>query len=85
MLKLKDEIRSGNIAVRHSKRFGRLDDFFIEPSRWESKRSTFFARAQLPLSPEDVPAYLQGRLGAAFDRFLAAAPTNTYASVNEKG
>jgi len=85
MLKLRDEIRSGNIAVRHSKRFGRLEDFFIEPARWESKRSEFFSRAQLPASSKNVPAHLRERLGAAYDRFLASAPTNTYASVGENG
>jgi len=85
MLKLRDEIRSGNIAVRHSKRFGRLDDFFIDPALWTSRRDEFFARARMPSSPDAVPAYLKGRLGAAFDRFLTSAPTNTYASVSEKG
>ena len=85
LLKTRDEMRAGNLAVRHSKRFGHLDDFFIPDEQWETARDRFFARSGLPAKAIDVPAYLERRLSDAFDRFLAAAPTNDYASVTEQG
>ena len=85
LLKTRDEIRAGNLAVRHRKRFGHLDDFFIPDEQWETARDRFFARSGLPAKAIDVPAYLERRLSDAFDRFLAAAPTNDYASVTEQG
>ena len=85
LLKTRDEIRAGNLAVRHSKRFGHLDDFFIPDEQWETARDRFFARSGLPAKAIDVPAYLERRLSDAFDRFLAAAPSNDYASVTEQG
>ena len=33
LLRLRDEIRSGNVSVNHGKRFGRLDDFFVASLR----------------------------------------------------
>ena len=85
LMKTRDEIRAGNLAVRHSKRFGHLDDFFIPEDQWEAARGRFFARSGLPASASDAPRYLARRLRDAFDRFLAAAPTNDYARVTEKG
>ena len=37
-MKTRDEIRAGNLSVRHSKRFGHLDDFFIPDEQWETAR-----------------------------------------------
>ncbi len=85
LLKTRDEIRGGNLAVRHSKRFGHLDDLFMPEAQWTKVRQGFFSRAELPGSAADVPAYLSQRLHAAFERFGAAAQANTYASVDEKG
>ena len=85
LMKTRDDIRAGNLAVRHSNRFGHLDDFFIPEEQWETARDRFFARSGLPAKAADAPAYLERRLRDAFDRFLAAAPTNDYASVTEQG
>ena len=85
LLSIRDEIRSGNIAVVRSKRFGRLDDFFMPFERWETKRARFFARAGLPESPDEVEEHLRERLNGAFDGFLAGAPSNEFAKVDEKG
>ncbi len=85
LLKLRDEIRAGNVSVKHSKRFGRLADFFIPRERWAEMRTGFFERAGLPADPREVPAYLQQRLGHAFDQFLSTSPTNSYATVDDKG
>ena len=84
-MQTRDDIRAGTLAVRHSKRFGHLDDFFIPEEQWETARDRFFARSGLPAKAADAPAYLERRLRDAFGRFLAAAPTNDYASVTEQG
>ena len=85
LMKTRDDIRAGNLAVRQSKRFGHLDDFFIPEDQWETARGRFFARSSLPARAADAPAYRARRLRDAFDRFLAAAPTNDYASVTAQG
>jgi TnpA family transposase len=85
LLRLRDEIKSGNIAVAHSKRFGQFDHFFLATESWQAKRAAFFQRAGLPAHPEEVGAYLTQRLNRAYDAFLAAQPENTYATVTDQG
>ncbi len=85
LLKLRDELRSGNLSVRYSKRFARLDDFFIDDARWQGMREDFFQRAGMPSDPKEVSEYLRRRLGEAYDRFLQTAPTNSYAVADENG
>lgn len=85
LLKVQDELKSGNLAVQHSKRFGRFEDYFITPERWQAERPSFFLRAGLPADPGAVPAYLTERLNRAYDRFLKTAPTNRYAIPDEDG
>jgi len=85
LLRLRDEIKAGNLSVKYSKRFGRLDDFFIEDGRWQGLREDFFRRANLPANPKEVPEYLARRLGEAYDRFGKAAPSNSYAVADEDG
>ena len=85
VLHLRDEIKAGNLAVRYSKRFARLDDFFIDAARWNGMREDCFRRAGMPADPKEVPAYLTRRLGDAYDRFLETAPTNSFATVDEEG
>ena len=82
---LRDEIKSGNLSVTHSKRFGSFEDFFIPTTQWETMRTSFFEAAGLPCTPEDVPSYLTRRLNRAYDGFLASQPRNTYAKVDEEG
>lgn len=82
---LRDQIKSGNISVPNSKRFASLDTFFIPETEWASRRSTFFMRADLPVSPDEVPSYLTHRLNLAYDRFLACLSNNEYAALNDKG
>jgi TnpA family transposase len=85
LLGLRDEIKSGNIAVNGSKRFGHFDDFFISDQAWQARREAFFRRAGLPLRPEEVGAFLTERLDHAYDAFLGSQPNNTYATVTEEG
>ena len=80
---VRDEIKSGNIHVFQSKRFGHFDDFFIPESEWQAIRETFFKRAGLPVRGEDVQTYFTQRLNQAYDHFLEHLPENTYAQVGE--
>ena len=85
LLKLRDEIKAGNVSVERSKRFGRFDDFFITTTDWEPLRDGFFRKAKLPSNPVEVPAFLRSRLNEAYDLFLKEAPENSYAKADETG
>ncbi len=85
LLKLQEDLRSGNLSVKHGKRFGRFDDYFLPKERWEPLRKSFFGRSGLPLDPKNVGDYLTKRLNTAYDLFLKTAPANTYATVEEDG
>lgn len=82
---VRDEIKSGNLAVKMSKRFGHFDDFFIPEEKWREMREPFFQRAGLPSAPSLVGPYLKERLNKAFDFFLESLPNNTYASIDQDG
>lgn len=83
LLKLQDDLRSGNLSVKHGKRFGRFEDYFLPKERWEPLRKSFFQRSGLPADPKDVPDHLAKRLNTAYDLFLKTAPENSYATVEE--
>ena len=85
MLKLQEELKSGNISVGNSKRFGRFDDYFLPQEQWALRRETFFQRSGLPSDPNEVAGYLKARLNRAYNLFLQTAPGNSYASVDEDG
>ena len=85
LLSVRDELKSGNLAVAESKRFGQFHQFFIADSQWAGKREKFFERAGLPSSPANVPTYLTARLNRAYDAFLQSQSDNSYATVDENG
>ena len=85
LLKVQDDLRSGNLSVRHSKRFGRFEDYFLPKKRWETLRVSFFRRSGLPADPKDIPSHLTKRLNKAYDLFLKTAPDNSYATVDQDG
>jgi hypothetical protein len=85
LLKLRDEIKVGNLAVGESKRFGNFDHFFVESSRWLARQFDFFRQAGLPASPAEAIEYLTNRLGQAYDDFLRSQPDNAYATIDEDG
>ena len=85
LLKLRDELKAGNLSVRYSKRFARLEEFFIDDRRWQSIREDFFRRSGLPSDTKQVQEYLARRLGEAYERFLKTAPSNSYAVVDKDG
>jgi len=74
MLKFRDEIKSGNILVEDSKRFGNFESFLLPKEKWEALRSSFFQKAGLPENPKDVPDYLSQRLNDAYERFFERSP-----------
>jgi TnpA family transposase len=85
LLKLQEDLRSGNLSVKHGKRFGRFEDYFLPNQRWEPLRKSFFQRSGLPANPKEVPDHLTERLNTAYDLFLKTAPNNTYATVDQDG
>jgi TnpA family transposase len=85
LMKLQEDLRSGNLSVKHGKRFGRFEDYFLPKERWEPLRKSFFQRSGLPTDPKDVRDHLTKRLDTAYDLFLKTAPDNTYATVKEDG
>jgi TnpA family transposase len=85
LLRLQDDLRSGNLSVKHGKRFGRFEDYFLPKGRWEPLRKSFFQRSGLPADPKDVGDHLTKRLDTAYDLFLKTAPANTYATADEEG
>ena len=85
LMKLQEDLRSGNLSVKHGKRFGRFEDYFLPKERWEPLRKSFFQRSGLPADPKDVRDQLTKRLNTAYDLFLKTAPANTYATVDEEG
>jgi len=82
LTKVRDEIKSGNLAVKHSKRFGPFDRFFISHDQWDPMREEFFRQSGLPVKGEEAALYLTDRLKKAYDRFLETLPQNTYAKVD---
>lgn len=85
LTQLKDDLRAGNLSVAHSKRFGRFDDFFIPDAQWTPLQDSFFQRAGLPRDPTEISSYLRHRLNEAYDRFLASASGNHFATVDKNG
>lgn len=85
LLTVQEELKSGNVSVRHSKRFGRFEDYFIAPEHWQSQRDSFFKQSGMPADSKEVPGYLTKRLNQAYDLFLKTAPSNTYATVDKDG
>jgi TnpA family transposase len=85
LMKLQEDLRSGNLSVKHGKRFGRFEDYLLPKERWEPLRKSFFQRSGLPADPKKVRDQLTKRLNTDYDLFLKTAPANTYATADEKG
>jgi Tn3 transposase DDE domain len=85
LLKLQDDLRSGNLSVKHGKRFGRFEDYFLPKERWEPLRDSFFQRSGLAADAKDVPGSLTKRLNAAYDLFLKTAADNSFATADGDG
>jgi TnpA family transposase len=82
---IRDEIKAGNLSIKMSKSFGRLEDFFISKKIWHEMKEKFFNRAGLPSDPDNVKEYLKKRLNKAFDQFLETLPNNPYVNIDKEG
>ncbi len=81
---IRDELRVGNLHVRHSKRFTPLADFFIADAAWKQQRDRFFQQAGLPSDPDRAVEYLTKRLHTAYDTFLSGLAENDYAAIENE-
>jgi len=85
LLKIRDEIKSSNIAVKNSKRFGKFQDFFMPDDEWKKVRKEFYLKAKLPENPELVPNYWTERLNKSYDQYFLHEKDNLYVKVmNDK-
>jgi TnpA family transposase len=82
---VRDQIKSGNLYVEHSKRFASLEEFFIPESEWQAKREKFFERAKLPANPVEAAKYLTERMNGVYDRFLQSLQNNPYVKCDKDG
>jgi TnpA family transposase len=82
---VRDHVKCGNLAIKGSKRFGNLDNFFIDTQQWEPMKETFYQQSKLPRNSADVAAHLTKRLQNAFDYFFEHEKTNAFAKVGKEG
>lgn len=82
---VRDHVKCGNLAIKGSKRFGNLDNFFIDIKQWEPMKETFYQQSKLPRNSNDVAGYLTNRLQEAFDYFFEHEKTNAFAKVGKEG
>ena len=82
---IQDNVKHGDLTISGSKRFGKLENFFIDTKQWGALRAGFFQKSKLPQNPQDVPAYLENRLDKAFAYFLEREKKNSFAKVGKEG
>ena len=84
-LKVRDEVRAGNLAIDGAKNFGRFESFFLPEPQWQRASEAFWARTGFPSEPSAAAQQLRARLSAAFDRFLKDVPRNRQVSFDDDG
>ena len=84
-LKVRDEIRAGNLAIEGAKNFGRFEAFFLPQSEWEQVREDFWERTGFAAEPRQATEQLKARLTQAFDGFLEGVSDNRQVTFDEKG
>ena len=82
LLKIRDEIKSSNIVAKSSKRFGKLQDFFMPADEWSTVREEFFRKAKLPMDSALVVEYWQTRLNEAYDQYFLHEQNNSYVGLS---
>ena len=55
LLKLQDDLRSGNLSVKHGKRFGRFEDYFLPKERGSRSGSPSSGGPACPPTPRTSP------------------------------
>ncbi len=84
-LKVRDEIRAGNLAIEGAKNFGRFEAFFLPQSEWEQVREDFWERTGFAAEPGRAMGQLKDRLTQAFDGFLESVSDNRQVTFDEAG
>ena len=84
-LKVRDDLRAGNLAIEGAKNFGRFEAFFLPTAEWEQVREDFWERTGFAAQPEQATEQLKERLAGAFDRFLEGVSDNRQVAFDEKG
>jgi hypothetical protein len=82
---IRNHIKCGNLAIIGSKRFGKMDNFFICNEQWEPIKETFYQKSKFPRNSSDVLAYITNRLQKAYDYFIEQEKNNSFAKVGKEG
>ena len=80
-LKIRDEIKQGNINAPESKRYSSIKTFNIDDNDWSLFRNDFFKRSSFPKEAKEARPYLTERLGKAYSDYFASESQNNYAKV----
>lgn len=84
-LKVRDELRAGNLAIKGAKNFGRFEAFFLPQTEWEQVREGFWERTGFAADPGPASEQLKTRLAQAFDHFLEGVSDNRQVAFDEAG
>ena len=84
-LKVRDDIRAGNLAIEGAKNFGRFEAFFLPASEWQQARDLFWQRTGFPADPDLAIQQLKERLTRAFDQFIETMPDNRQVAFDDTG
>lgn len=80
-LKVRDEIKQGNINASESKRFSSIKSFFIGQDAMKPISDAFFKRSHFPKDRSQVREYFTERLSNAYQEYFKREPDNDYAKV----
>ncbi len=80
-LKVRDEIKQGNINASESKRFSSIKSFFIGQDAMKPLSDAFFKRSHFPKDRNQVREYFTERLANAYQEYFNREPDNDYAKV----
>jgi TnpA family transposase len=80
-LKVRDEIKQGNINASQSKRYSSIKNFFITNDDMKLIAESFFKRSGFPEDRSQVREYFTKRLSKAYKEYFNREPENEYAKV----
>jgi TnpA family transposase len=80
-LKIRDEIKQGNINAPDSKLFSSIKSFFIADDEMALIGEEFFKRSKFPKDRSQVREYFTKRLAMAYEGYFNREPDNDYAKV----
>ena len=65
-LKVRDEVRAGNLAIDGAKNFGRFESFFLPQPQWQRTSEAFWARTGFPSEPNSAAQQLHALARAVY-------------------